>query len=292
MRVSIIVFSPSGHTLKAAGMIEKAFTEKNNHVRLIDITGSTEFLYGKRIKENLESALGEYDVLFIGGPLYAGHVEHHILRLIKSLYRPGRTHSPLAVPFVTFGGVHSNVALEEMGTSLKRKGYKSILGIKIASKHTLTATYSNIIYEDRPGTEEEKIIAEAVEHVIAVIQNKERKAEDCSKAFKYAQPKERVMLKIFSQKAIHKKFKTVKVNTEKCIKCRKCLSVCPVDMFSYSDGAISIHRDKSNCILCAECFHNCPVGAIEYPYMDMARKRLKDGFANLEEVPSAIYGDS
>jgi ferredoxin/flavodoxin len=289
MNVSIIVFSPSGHTLKAAQMIEKAFKNKNSNVKLVNITGKEEFLYGGQIKESIERELGEYDVLFIGGPLYAGHIEHNVLNTIKALPRPDEKHSNLAVPFVTYGGVHSSVALEEMGRYLKKKRRKSILGIKIAAKHTLTVTYSNVIYADKPGFEEEKIIMEAVDRVISIVREGRKAAVDQSRSFKYAPRKERIMFRIFSQEKFHKNFKNVTVNTEKCTKCKKCISVCPVDMFRYSDGIISMHRDKSNCILCAECFHNCPAGAIEHLYIEMAKRRLKDGFIELEKVQSAIY---
>ncbi|ADK82603.1 EFR1 family ferrodoxin [Sediminispirochaeta smaragdinae] len=290
MNVSILVFSPSGHTLKVAKNIEKAFKEKDNTVRLINITGKPEFLYGEHIKEALEKALGEYDLLCIGGPLYAGHVEHTILQTIGALPVPDEQHSKLAVPFVSYGGVHSSVALEEMGKKLRKKGYKSILGIKIAAKHTLTSTYANVIYEDKPGPEEEKLIAEAVEHVISIIHTKGKDAENQSKAFKYAPPKERFLFKIFSQEKLHRNFKQVRIDAAKCIKCKKCISACPVDMFTYADGEIVMHRDNSSCILCAECFHTCPAGAIEHPYIEMGRKRLNDGFAKLEEPASALYG--
>lgn len=289
MNISIIVFSPSGHTLKTAKMIEKVFIEKNSNVRLIDITGKNAFLYGKGIKEHIEKELGEYDALFIGGPLYAGHVEHHVLDIIEALPYPDEKRSNLAVPFVTYGGVHSSVALEEMGRDLKKKKYKSIIGIKIAAKHTLTTTLSNIIYADKPGPEEEKVIEKAVDRVISIIQQGRNKAVDQYQAFKYAPEKERTMFRQFSQEMIHKQFKNVSIITEKCIKCRKCISACPVDMFQLIEGEITMHRDKNNCILCAECFHSCPVGAIDYPYIEKAGKRLEDGFAELEKVPSAIY---
>jgi ferredoxin/flavodoxin len=291
MNVSILVFSPSGHTLKVAKKIEEGFKKKNNIVRLINITGKQEFLYGEHIKEALEKALGEYDLLCIGGPLYAGHIEHTILHTIGALPAPDKDHSHLAVPFVSYGGVHSSVALEEMGKKLRKKGYKSILGIKIAAKHTLTSTYANVIYGDKPGTEEEKLIVEAVEHITSIMQNKGKGAKDQSKAFTYAPPKERLLFKIFSQEKLHSKFKHVRIDAAKCIKCKKCISACPVDMFTYADGEIVMHRDNSNCILCAECFHTCPAGAIKHPYIEMGRKRLNDGFAQLEEPASALYGD-
>lgn len=291
MNVSIVVFSPSGHTLKAAEMIKNAFENRGNCVRLVNITGKNEFLYGSAIKENLEKAIGEYDVLFIGGPLYAGHVEHHIIDVIRALPKPNQKYSNLAVPFVTYGGVHSSVALEEMGRYLKRQKHKSILGIKIAAKHSLTTTFSNIIYEDRPGIEEKQIIEEAVDSTITIIKAGKDTAIDQSKSFKYAPTKERIIFRIMSQEKIHKKFKNVTINAASCIKCNKCIEVCPVNMFKSTNGEIIMHRDNNCCILCAECFHNCPVGAIEHTYMEMAKIRLKDGLAEMEKVPSGIYQD-
>jgi NAD-dependent dihydropyrimidine dehydrogenase PreA subunit len=97
------------------------------------------------------------------------------------------------------------------------------------------------------------------------------------------------MMRFFTQEKIHGKFKHVKIIQEKCIKCKKCISVCPVNMFEFSDGSIVMNPENSRCILCAECFHNCPAEAIDHPYIERARKLLKDGYAHLEEVPSAIY---
>ena len=48
-------------------------------------------------------------------------------------------------------------------------------------------------------------------------------------------------------------------------------------------------RNPKNYILCAECYHNCPAKAIIHPYIEVARKRLSDGFAELETSQSAIY---
>ena len=289
MKVVIVVFSPSGHSLQAAEMIKSCCEEKHAVVRLINSTGNTALLFDKRKKEHLAQQLGEWDLLFIGGPIYAGHMERNVLNLIKDLPRPDADHAGLAVPFATYGGVHSSVALEEMGRGLKRKKYRSLLGIKIAAKHSLTTTFSNEIYPDRPGKEEEDTIRQAVDRVYELLGKGKEHIVDQSGAFKYCPTKMRIMFKIFSQERIHGKFKQVKVIPEKCIQCQKCVAVCPVNMFQFSQGKIVMEAEKSRCILCAECFHACPAGAIEHPYIEMARKRLQNGFAHLEEEPSAIY---
>lgn len=289
MKIVIIVFSPSGHTLKVAGMIKKQCETHTSSVRLINITGKNEFLFENKKKENLQKELGEYDLLFIGGPIYAGHMERNILNTIQMLPNPDEKHANLAVSFASYGGAHSFVALEEMGTLLEKKKYKSLLGIKIVAKHTLTDTLSNVMNPDKPGEKEEALVIKAVDHVYKIIEHGDEYLVDQSKSFKYSSLKHRIIFKIFTQEKIHGKYKNVKVDHDKCIMCKKCIAVCPVNMFNAINGKIVMHSDNNRCILCAECFHNCPENAIEYPYIEMARMRLQDGNIPMEKELSAIY---
>ena len=54
-------------------------------------------------------------------------------------------------------------------------------------------------------------------------------------------------------------------------------------------NTIQMVRNPKNYILCAECYHHCPAKAIVHPYIEVARKRLSDGFAELENPQSEIY---
>ena len=289
MNVTIIVFSPSGHTLQAANIFKKEFEKRGVSAQLINTTKNPNYLNESSIKKQLEADLDAHDVLLIGGPIYAGHMEGNVLRLIEHLPKPSAKFGALAVPFATYGGVHSSVALEEMGKLLKRQKRKSILGVKISAEHTLTKTASKIIYEGRPGKNEEAIIAKAASKIIGIASRNIEYLKDISKAFCYSRPKERLMFKLFSQEKIHKQFKHVSINSEKCIQCKKCISVCPVNMFDVIDEQVKMVKDQHQCILCAECYHRCPAGAISHPYIEPARMRLKDGNAHLEEEPSSIY---
>ena len=289
MKVAIIVFSPSGHTLQAANIFKEELERKGARVQLVNTTKNPNYLNESSIKKQLESDLDAHDVLLIGGPIYAGHMEGHILRIIKRLPEVGGKFGALAVPFATYGGVHSSVALEEMGKLLKKQNRKSILGVKIAAEHTLTKTASKIIYEGRPGKDEEAIIAQAASKIIETASQDIKSIKDISKAFRYSNPKERLMFKLFSQEKIHGKFKHVSIDSGKCIQCQKCVSVCPVNMFDFVDERVKMVKDQHQCILCAECYHRCPAGAIIHPYIEPARARLKDGNAHLEEEPSSIY---
>lgn len=289
MKIAIITFSPSGHSLKAAEIIKKRCQEHSATVKLINLTGQHDLLFEQHRKENLREALGEYDLLFIGGPIYAGHMERNILNAIKNLPKPDATHSNLVVPYATYGGAHSSVALEEMGTRLKKKKYKSILGIKIAAEHTLTATFSKVMNPGKPDKEEEEIIYTAVDRAFSICSKGRKQAVDQSKSFKYTPLKWRMVLKFATQEKIHGKFKQVKINADKCQNCKRCILKCPVNMFYFKDNKVQMAMDNERCILCAECYHVCPFDAIEHSYMDMAKKRLQDGHAPMEACQTAIY---
>ncbi len=49
--------------------------------------------------------------------------------------------------------------------------------------------------------------------------------------------------------------------TENCVKCGKCVSICPVGNISLKDGKI-VFGDK--CVACLGCYHRCPNKAIKY----------------------------
>jgi len=52
-----------------------------------------------------------------------------------------------------------------------------------------------------------------------------------------------------------------KVNPDKCIACRQCIAVCPVNAISIQYGKAVIDMEKCN--LCGECVKTCPVKAIQ-----------------------------
>ena len=54
----------------------------------------------------------------MGSPVYAHHLHHNIKDFIKGLY-PTEKEVPIAVPFITYGGINSGEALHEAEVLLK-----------------------------------------------------------------------------------------------------------------------------------------------------------------------------
>lgn len=50
---------------------------------------------------------------------------------------------------------------------------------------------------------------------------------------------------------------------DKCIGCRMCLNVCPMDVFRYNyENKKSVIAYPENCILCGQCYFYCPAGSL------------------------------
>jgi len=71
--------------------------------------------------------------------------------------------------------------------------------------------------------------------------------------------------------------------TESCVKCGKCVSICPVGNIGMKDGAV-VFSDK--CVVCLGCYHRCPQKAIVYK-----NKKKKDRYINPNVDESHIGKD-
>lgn len=50
------------------------------------------------------------------------------------------------------------------------------------------------------------------------------------------------------------------VNTEKCIDCGACVSICPVSALSMENFELKL--DENKCVLCRNCIKTCPFNAL------------------------------
>ncbi|MBP2656636.1 MAG: 4Fe-4S ferredoxin iron-sulfur binding domain protein [Firmicutes bacterium] len=290
MKVCIIVFSPSGHTLKAAEMMKAAMEEQALEVQVLNITGQHEVFKNNRLKDYLLENVNRHDVLCVGGPVYAGHLEGNVRNLIKALPEPDEQWGKLAIPFITYGGLHSSVALTEAGALFCAGRRINIMGVKMAACHSLSQKLRpGKINEGKPGPEEERVAREMARRLKLL--SSQSTWKEVRQSFGYASWLHKIVLKFLDQDYFHKKYRTVYAKPEVCNGCGICQKFCPIKIIEIV-GQKAVRVDNgSYCILCGECYHRCPRNAVVHDFIEQKiTKKLNNEKEKYHEFPqSAVY---
>ena len=293
MNVTMLVFSPSGNTANIATLFQQRLEDRGIAVQTVHATGAPDVFNARQHAQFLHNNVEEHDVLCIGAPVYAHHLQYHMLDLLKALPKPGNGWGNYAFPFVTYGGISSGVALEEAGNLLTQSGRTVIGGMKVAAPHNFITR----AFRERPiklDVSEEgipQVLEEAVEKILTIME--ENACRNQAEHLKY-QPRE-VAHKantMFVEKEWHAaRYPNVIVDSLACTQCGTCVNVCPVSHFR-KDPAGSIIQDKdSACIHCFNCVASCPVNAISLRGdLEKARAFISNMLKAGNEAPgSAVY---
>ena len=269
MKIAIIVFSPTGNTLKVAEMLKSDLKGNGNSVQLLDITGNGKLLQEKRYKEFLSKNVKTHDVLLIGAPVYAHHLHYNMIEVIKSLPKADGKWSKLAVPFVTYGGISSGIALYEAAKTLRKTGRIVVSGMKINAFHAMSRILSTQQNGGMPGDEAIPLIQQLTRRITGLSADTCR---DITKELDYQKAKNRIKARlIFREKLWQNHFyPELKYNEELCTGCGSCVSVCPVQRLELKDRRILIGKNGLACIHCTQCVYTCPAAAL---YFDCDREK-------------------
>ena len=106
-------------------------------------------------------------------------MHYNVKNIIKALPHPKSGWGKLAVPFVTYGGINSGIALQEGAKLLKKSGRIIVAGMKVNSSHCLSKLkqIKRTVNEGMPGDEALPLI-EDLACRIKEFENK--KPEDCA----------------------------------------------------------------------------------------------------------------
>lgn len=247
----IIYCSPAGSTNHVAEVIESELRHLGNHVDVHHLWQN------KGQEKRISQILAQKDIkcFWVGSPVYAFHPIMPVQRFLDSLYC--FEHEVFTVPFVTWGGVTSGVALYEMGRKLISKGFSILGAAKILSLHSSMWNVSKPFGQGHPDTQDDAQIKELVDQVFEKMNNPQStKAIDLEKLdyqvdWVRDQAKE---ISIEKVKAMHPGFQ---LDQDSCNQCGICVENCPV-------GAISLTpypEIGDDCILCNNCVKTCPEGA-------------------------------
>jgi ferredoxin/flavodoxin len=263
MKAAIIVFSPTGNTLKVAGMLEDNLKHNCIEVQLLDITRNEKLFHGKRYENFLNENIKKHDVLLVGAPVYAHHMQYNMIDIIKSLPKVDEKWGKLAVPFVTYGGISSGIALYEAAKNLKKTGRNVVLGMKINAFHVMSRVLSAEQNRGMPGAEATPLILEISKRILDLTANT---CKDITEQLDYQNAKNRIKSKlIFREKFWQNHFyPKLKYNEALCTGCGACVSVCPIQRLELKDKRILMGKKGLACIHCTQCVYACPTGALDF----------------------------
>lgn len=287
MKIAIIEFSPSGNTNRVGELLKATFERNGINVQLVNITGNEEYFLMNKKQNFLRETIKEHDILFIGGPVYAHHLQYHVKELIENLPKPINSLGKIAIPFVTYGGISSGISLDEAATLLRKSGREVLAGMKVSSSHRMTRAFMKEEYnKDQP---ESKLISTIDELVRRINSSDLDSLKDNSKHLKYQNLE--TYLKsyfIFKEKVWHeKRYPKVVIDYNRCVKCGKCVKVCPVCHLGQNEEKAIIKNMNSGCIHCFNCILECPQKAITLVGdLEKAKSFMEKMIKKGNEVPS------
>lgn len=291
MRVLIITFSPSGNTEKVGEQLKKGLLSQGIDVQYLNITGNNEYFKSTNKELFLESVVKPHDLLIIGSPVYAHHLQYHIQDLISILPKPNYKWSEAVIPFVTYGGISSGIALEEAGKLFLQRGRKTIFGAKICMSHKMTRAFLDKEYD----CSNSKSVNDTINKIVIKISEFDKcNIVDKSKKLAYKSRIDFIKANvIFDEKKWHaKRYPSVLIHDNKCSRCLACVKDCPVGHLTIEKSNKVVKSKHHDCIHCFNCVVACKENAV-YLKGDLEKaKQFMDKMTTKEkENPSSYIFD-
>ena len=230
------VFSGTGNTLKVAAAYKRYLNAETTIYRIAKSSPPP-------------PPPEEFDLIGLGYPIHAFSAPEPILKFAKNL---PALHGKRAFIFKTSGeGLHLNDgSSQKLISILKKKG-----GDVLFERH-FVMPYNMIYRHSDEMAKQMWIYAQAMTKLSAAeIERGERKNVKKS-VFKSAFT---AVFRVIEQPFAHLHGPLFKVNAEKCVKCEKCVKICPQANIKVRDGKIKFGK---SCVLCMGCSFNCPTDAI------------------------------
>ncbi len=247
---SLIVYcSPAGTTRHVAGVIRENMEAADVETFMLDLgEGGDNSLILSQIQkaENL--------CLFIGSPVYGSRAVPPVMDFIHKL--PGSS-GIYAIPFVTWGGATSGIALSEMAEALCTGGIRVIGAAKILALHSMMWNAENPLGAGHPDADDDRMIAELVAGICKKMAEPVPRPLDLSELVCLPEAVRTQMTGMsFETFRAHMPEKTV--DETRCTQCRSCTDVCPASAITLDPWP----QFGAECICCFNCLRECPEGAI------------------------------
>lgn len=265
--------SPAGTTRQVAEVIEKKLAGYGRQVVVCEL-GKEEEKLSEVMREIEETK--ERVCLFIGSPVYASHALPLVMDFIARLPLHQQAY---AVPFVTWGGATSGLALAEMGEALRAREYNLVGAARVMAVHSLMWELENPVGIGHPDSADDSMI----ENLVAVVDRNLQGSEPLQlsdKVLSYQPEAVAVEMRKLGLTIARGLLPQRVVNEDLCNGCGVCVDRCPVAALTLEPYPVY----SEHCILCFNCMRFCPENAIEAD-LSAIHERVRQRAENYNEVP-------
>ena len=270
-RAYIVYCSPAGSTRHVAHVIATALKEKSVDVQQLDlgvVRDPTRFIETMR-----RSATGA--CLFVGSPVYRDVAVPPVMAFLERL--PADT-GLAAVPFVTWGGANSGLALWQMGKTLQRRGCRLVGAAKVLGVHSMMWPSASPVGQGHPDADDDRHVGALVDRVVERLQ---AAAEPMPLETLNYQP-EAVSAEIKPKLGQPWTIIPKTVDADKCTQCAICKQICPVCAVTLDPWPAF----DQNCFDCFNCIRECPEEAIVPAVtLDQIEAMIRERVETFDEQP-------
>ena len=250
-KAAVVYCSPAGSTRRVAQFIVNELEAGGTFVLSADLGEDDDSSVVQSVIKEVEK--GEI-CLFIGSPVYVNRPLPPVMAFISSLPENAGV---CAVPFVTWGGVSSGIALYDMGKALMEKGCTLVGAAKVLAVHSIMWQWENPLGEGHPDEGDERLVRELAVEVSKRTAKGRREAISLSDLAYQSEEAHAEMEQMTLEKA-KEHMPRIEMIEERCTRCGVCEEICPVQAITLSPYP----ELGEKCFYCFQCMRICPEKAI------------------------------
>ena len=247
----VIYCSPSGTTEHVAEVIANVLKNLKTDVFVLNLGRDRKWSF---VLEHINE-VQENICLYMGTPVYGGHAVPPVMAFIEKL---PQAKAGFVVPFVTWGGVTSGVALWEMGKAFIQKGYKIAGSAKVGAVHSMLWQSETPLCQGHPDSNDDQVITTLTTKVYNGLKDgsiRSLPVEDLD----YQSEELGSEMKKTSIKNVKERLPQRAVNERNCTQCGICVEECPAEAIRMEPYP----KFGDDCFCCFNCVRLCPENAIE-----------------------------